>query len=388
MTKKQISKIIIFILMVMWLIPHITYCIRTPSDAKNRFAGFYAEKRNTIDAVVIGSSPVPYCIATPRIYGDMGITMYPLSTNMQRPVAAKYLVEETLKTQDPDLFIFEMRMWKAEEKGLIDNDLNEKHMAHTREVTDNMKYSLNRIRTINAMVKPENAEYDEDGNMVADYKPINFYFDIFKYHSNWKTLIMWSQLRTFFYTYPDELKGFTPSDGVGPAEKENFHSVTDVEKMPAEQEEYLADLISCLQKHNKDALFIITPFSVESEYDQGKINYIRDYVTERGYKFLDMNQHLEEIGFDEATDYKDGGTHTNIVGADKVTVWFEDYLSENYVKTGKLGKHDRRHGRNYNSWKKSYDLWIEELSRSEDKIRERIANGELWQPEGNDDAEE
>ena len=101
-----------------------------------------------------------------------------------------------------------------------------------------------------------------------------------------------------------------------------------------------------------------------------------------------MNKHLDEIGFDETTDYKDGGTHVNIVGADKVTVWFEDYLSENYVKTGKLGKHDRRHGRKYNSWKKSYDLWMEELSKGEDKIRERIESGELWQPEGNDDAEE
>ena len=393
----------------MWLIPHITYCIRTPSDAKDRFVGFYAEKKNTIDAVVIGSSPVPYCIATPRIYGDMGITMYPLSTNMQRPVAAKYLVEETLKTQDPDLFIFEMKMWQAEDEQLINAD-KDKHMGHTREVTDNMKYSLNRIRAINAMVNEdyaddaedsendednaenaednaENAESDDGGKVNEDMKRINFYFDIFKYHSNWKTLVMWSQLRTFFYEYPDDLKGFTPSDEVGPAEKGNFSSVTGVEKMPAEQEEYLADLISCLKKHNKDALFIITPFTV-SEEEQKKINYIGEYVTERGYKFLDMNKHLDEIGFDEATDYKDGGTHTNIVGADKVTVWFEDYLSENYVQTGKLGKHDRRHGRKYNSWKKSYDLWIEELSLGEDKIRERIANGELWQPEGNDDAEE
>ena len=386
MSKKQICKIIIFIAVVMWLIPHITYCIRTNGDAKDRFVGFYAEKKNTIDAVVIGSSPVPYCIATPRIYAEMGITMYPLSTNMQRPVAAKYLVEETLKTQDPDLFIFEMKMWQSEDENLINADRG-KNMGHTREVTDNMKYSLNRIRAINAMVKPENAEYDDDGKMIADYKPINFYFDIFKYHSNWKTLIMWSQLRTFFYEYPDDLKGFTPSDMVGPAEKENCHSVTDVEKMPPEQEEYLADLISCLRKHNKDALFIIVPFTV-SEEEQKKINYIRDYVTERGYNFLDMNQHLDEIGFDEATDYKDGGTHVNIVGADKVTAWFEEYLSENYVQTGKLGKHDRRHGRSYNSWKKSYDLWIEELSRDEDKIRERIANGDYWKLEGNEDAED
>ena len=402
MSKKQIFKIMIFIVAVMWLIPHITYCIRTPSDAKDRFVGFYAEKKNTIDAVVIGSSPVPYCIATPRIYGDMGITMYPLSTNMQRPVAAKYLVEEALKTQDPDLFIFEMKMWQAEDEQLINAD-KDKHMGHTREVTDNMKYSLNRIRAINAMVdedyaddaedsendedNAENAVSGDDGKVNEDMKRINFYFDIFKYHSNWKTLVMWSQLRTFFYEYPDDLKGFTPSDEVGPAEKGNFSSVTDVEKMPPEQEEYLADLISCLKKHNKDALFIITPFTV-SEEEQKKINYIGEYVTERGYKFLDMNKHLDEIGFDETTDYKDGGTHVNIVGADKVTVWFEDYLSENYVKTGKLGKHDRRHGRKYNSWKKSYDLWIQELSRSEDKIRERIESGDYWKSEGNDDAEE
>ena len=281
MSKKQIFKIIIFIVAVMWLIPHITYCIRTPSDAKDRFVGFYAEKKNTIDAVVIGSSPVPYCIATPRIYGDMGITMYPLSTNMQRPVAAKYLVEEALKTQDPDLFIFEMKMWQAEDEQLINAD-KDKNMGHTREVTDNMKYSLNRIRAINAMVdedyaddaedsendedNAENAVSGDDGKVNEDMKRINFYFDIFKYHSNWKTLVMWSQLRTFFYEYPDDLKGFTPSDEVGPAEKENCHSVTDVEKMPPEQEEYLADLISCLKKHNKDALFIITPFTVLTSF--------------------------------------------------------------------------------------------------------------------------
>ena len=137
--------------------------------------------------------------------------MYPLSTNMQRPVAAKYLVEEALKTQDPDLFIFEMKMWQAEDEQLINAD-KDKHMGHTREVTDNMKYSLNRIRAINAMVNEdyaddaedsendeEDAENDEDnaenavsgddGKVNEDMKRINFYFDIFKYHSNWKTLV-------------------------------------------------------------------------------------------------------------------------------------------------------------------------------------------------------
>ncbi|MBQ6415358.1 MAG: SGNH/GDSL hydrolase family protein, partial [Butyrivibrio sp.] len=164
MTKKQVAKIVVFILIVSWLLVHVTYCIRTNGDVKDRYVGFYSEKNNTIDAVMIGSSPVYPCISNPMIYGDMGITMYPLASNMQRPVATKYLVEEVLKTQTPDLFIFEMRMWTAEDENLLGN------MAHTREVTDNLKYSINRIKTINAMVEDPSER-------------LSYYFDIFKYHS-------------------------------------------------------------------------------------------------------------------------------------------------------------------------------------------------------------
>ena len=52
-------------------------------------------------------------------------------------------------------------------------------MAYTRGVTDNMKYSWNRIKTINALVDPDGPE-----------PRYTYYFDIFKYHSNWKTMVL------------------------------------------------------------------------------------------------------------------------------------------------------------------------------------------------------
>ena len=52
----------------------------------------------------------PY-YAAPKIWADYGITTYPLSTNNQRPKAAKYLIQEAEKTQSPSLYIFEMRMY-------------------------------------------------------------------------------------------------------------------------------------------------------------------------------------------------------------------------------------------------------------------------------------
>ena len=40
-----------------------------------------------------------------------------------------------------------------------------------------------------------------------------------------------------------------------------------------------------------------------------------------------MNQYLEEIGFDGQKDFNDYGTHTNVLGAKKVTEFFEEYLA-------------------------------------------------------------
>lgn len=356
MTKKQVLKAVIFICLVSWLLVHVTYAIRTNGHVKDRFVGFYAEKDNTIDAILIGSSPVYPCFATPKIYGDMGITMYPLSSNMQRPVATKYLVEEALKTQSPDLFIFEMRMWTGKDEDLLGN------MAHTREVTDNMKYSINRIKAINAMVSE-----DEDR--------LSYYFDIFKYHSNWKTLAMWSQLRTWFYQYPDELKGHVPETEVGPAEITDARLATGLTPIPQEQEAYLLDLLSYLKEKNLNALFVITPYSVSQE-EQEKTNYMANIIRNSGYEFLDMNQYIDEIGFDGQTDFTDYGTHTNVLGSNKVTEFFEEYIAENY---GSLFTTDHRGDDRYKSWDRAYEKWKIVYEEGVQTVTYNIENGIFYQ---------
>lgn len=357
MNRKQIIRSIIFIVLVLFLLVRVTYAIRTNGDVKDRFVGFYAEKNNTLDAVIIGSSPVYPAFATPKIYGDMGVAMYPLSSNMQRPVATRYLVKEVEKSQNPELYIFEMRMWTAADEDILGN------MAHTREVTDNMKYSLNRIDTINAM--------------VADKKErLTYYFDIFKYHSNWKTLALWSQLRTCFYSYPSPLKGHEVLTSVGPCEESGFEHLTDKEPMPSEQEAYLRDLLDYLKAENINALFVITPYMVK-EHEQKRINYMADIITGYGYEFVDMNQHNDEIGLDYSMDFRDYGTHTNCVGAVKVTEWFEDYIKDNYMDTGICFQTDHRGDKRYNSWGKAFELWQEEYLNGAARVSDNIRN-EVW----------
>lgn len=158
---------IIFIVIFAVLLVLVSYMVRTNGDVKDRFSGFYAEKNDTLDIVIIGSSPVFPYYSAPKLWGETGIAMYPLSSNVQRPIAMKYLVREAEKSQSPELYIFEMRMFTMEDAGLSEN------MAYTRGVTDNMKYSPLRYETIRAMV--HRATFYNHFNDKTDL--VNYIFD-------------------------------------------------------------------------------------------------------------------------------------------------------------------------------------------------------------------
>lgn len=328
----------------------VSYMVRTNGDVKDRFAGFYAERKDTLDVVMIGSSPVfPYYVA-PKLWGETGIAMYPLSSNMQRPVAMKYLVEEAEKTQSPGLYIFEMRMFTMEDEGLREN------MAYTRGVTDNMRYSLLRNKTIQAMVPEEN----EEGRL-------SFYLDIMKYHTNWKMLVLPSEWANMMYYNPHPLKGYTFKDEVGPQPMPDCGGAEGTKAIPTEQEAYLRELLEYLQQGGHDALFIVSPYG-ESLEEQQMYNYMEEIVSLAGYPFINMNDHFEEIGIIFEEDFADYGSHTNAIGAEKCTDFLREYLQENYDFT------DKRGSASYASWDEAYELWQTKMESARQTIQDRIAN--------------
>ncbi len=348
MTRKQGLKIVIFILIFLYLLMTVTYIIRTNGDVKDRYTGFYAEPDNTINIAMIGSSPVyPYYV-TPMMWGEYGITAYPISSNLQRPVSAVYMVEEIRKTQEPELYIFEMRMYTARDSDLTNN------MAYTRGVTDNMKYSWNRIKTINAMVDDVSERY-------------TYYFDIFKYHSNWKTMVLPEQLASFRYERLDRQKGYVMTDEVGPCEMVDTSHITETLPMPDKQEEALYTLLNYLKENELQALFILSPTVMEAE-KQKMYNYMEQIIEDYDYEFLNMNDYNKEIGLDFSTDFSDYGGHTNALGAKKCTSFLAEYIIEHYPITKSKDKGQ------YAKWDAAYQLWKEEYSQAEETIAQRILN--------------
>ena len=344
------AQIAVFFIIFLVLIIAVSYMIRTNGDVKDRFSGFYAEKNDTLDIIIIGSSPVFPYYAAPKLWGETGIAMYPLSSNVQRPVAMKYLVQEAEKSQSPDLYIFEMRMFTMEDEGLRDN------MAYTRGVTDNMRYSYLRCKTIQAMV-PED---DEEGRL-------SFYLDIMKYHTNWKMLVLPSEWANILYHKANPLKGYDFKDEVGPQPMPDCGGAEGIVRIPPEQEAYLRDLMDFLRTEGKDALFIVSPYG-ESLEEQQMYNYMEEVVSSAGYPFLNMNNYYEEIGIVFEEDFADYGSHTNAVGAEKCTDFLKTYLQEHYDFK------DKRGDASYTSWDESYVLWKQEMEPTREIIQERIAN--------------
>lgn len=350
MNRKQAVKAILFAVIFLFLLQSLTYMLRTNGDIKEIFLGFYAEPKDTIDVVMIGSSPVYPFYAAPKLWGEYGFTMYPISSNVQRPKAAVYLVEEALKTQSPELFVFELRMYAYEEGTMADN------MAYARGVTDNLKYSWNRIRLINSLVPEVSERY-------------TYYFDIFKYHSNWKTLILPDQYTAFRYERLHPLKGYVMSDKVVYGEGADYSAVTEQTVIPAEQEESLRTLLAYLQERNLNALFIVSPMDLDEDM-QKKFNYMENIITSYGYDYLNFNNHYDELDIDFATDYYDGGSHVNASGSEKCTAFLGNYLTEHYALT------DRRGDDRYSTWDEAYAYWQECQKAALETINRKVANGE------------
>ncbi len=309
MNVKQALRALIFIIITLFIGVSLSYILRSNGDVKNRFTGFYAEDRNTIDVMIYGASPANATFVPGVLWHEKGITSYSLSSNSQSAIAIRYLIDETYKYQHPQLLIIEPRMFASD----IEANLSDK--AHIREVTDNLKYSPLRKRLIDTLLS------DDDNK-------IEYYADIIKYHSNIGLLLDPNEYKHFDYSYPSSSKGFAYEERVGYYKRDESVDMDRVIPISAEGEAVLRDLLDYAKEKQLNVLFVSTPRVIEQEYE-GNMNYIEGIVREYGYDFLNLNKHLEDMDFWYGWYFYDG-VHVNILGAYNSTIFLGDYIEKNF----------------------------------------------------------
>ena len=170
---KKLIKSLAFLL-VLSVVLSLTFrvlWIRDNVYSKEVFRDFYGLPENSTDVVFIGASGIKEYYIVPEAFHHNGISSYALATGNQPFGAAKYVIQEAEKTQDPEVYVVDIRM-------LIYDEYDE---GAIRRIADPMKFSKTRTALIDDLL-----DYYEECNPELEVNRMDYYFSYSTYHSRWE----------------------------------------------------------------------------------------------------------------------------------------------------------------------------------------------------------
>lgn len=138
-------------------------------DSTTIVNGFYAEKKNDIDVIVIGSSN-SFCTVNPIVlYDQYGIAAYDFGSSSQPMNISALYLKEALKRQKPKVVALEVNM-------MTGGSINTKNESAFRWGYTDIPLSFDKLKCI----------YQSLGCVDAEY--FSYVFPVFRYHDRWKEL--------------------------------------------------------------------------------------------------------------------------------------------------------------------------------------------------------
>lgn len=326
--KKMVSRIIFiaaFVLLIGLVLKVTDEIIRAKfiGDSTTIVDGFYAEKKNDIDLIVIGSSN-SFCTVDPLVlYEEYGIAAYDFGSSSQPMNISALYLREALKTQQPRVVAFEINM-------LTSDSASSRGEAGLRWGFTNIPLSADKLRCIYQSVGDVNAEY------------FSYVFPLFRYHNRWKEL----SRTDYTYFYQDKTnytKGYLETQAVSEEPVNltdyNFEGEAWIEEANVA---YLDEMLQLCRQQNVELLLFKSPRVGWHRYET---EAVRALVDARGLQFVDFNELYSDgkIVLDTAADFRDA-QHLNDFGARKVTSYLGGYIREHYELP------DRRNEAEPNSW--------------------------------------
>lgn len=345
----NIIKIIAFFIIFLLLLNLVTMVftpkwLKKTDPALSRIKGFYREKKNTLDAIVIGNSDVGRGYSPMTVWDEYGIATYNLGTSSQSMGLAYYLAKESLSYQNPDLIILDM-------DALYNKDNSPE--GEYRKLFDNIRFGKTKIEAI----------FDKDLD-ISNKEKISYVFPILRFHSRWNELedkdftkIRYSKYRNTSY------KGMAISADVKPyIDKEKYmEEKNEKEDIPEKNLKYFNKIVELCKKSNTKLLLIEIPST--KSWSSSKSETTKKLANDYGLEFLDYNQeeNKDRLMLDWNTDFADGGYHLNYYGAEKISkdlgrIMRDEYKCENH-------KDDPQ----YSSWYRSSDKYHSRIKKEKNK---------------------
>lgn len=352
--RKAFMRILLFMAVLCLLLMYLVQVFGLANSDLNKkiFKAFYAEKENTVDAVYMGTSATNRYFISLMAYDREGIAVFVLATMGMPLFFVPDLIEEVEKTQNPKLYIIELRWVLNNSESMTD--------AHIRRVTDSMKYSHTRKEAIARAMEFTKDTDGELGDITHD--PVDYRLSFLKYHNR----LAAGDLGIgdiLLFNSKNKTKGYVASKKTTEvvSQKKAVYS-NDRQRLCEEAELVLEEVLDyCDKLEDKEVLFVLSPYSV-TKSESEKFNSAVDMVSARGYDVVNFNteEMAEKLDLNWKQDFYNR-KHVNYRGAEKYTKYLAKYIKDNYSLS------DRRGDAQYESWAKAYDYYLNYISEHKDE---------------------
>jgi hypothetical protein len=294
---------------------------------------FYKLPKNTVDALILGTSHAFIDINPAILFSEYGITSFVLGGSAQPLWNTYFYLCEALRTQKPKVVILEAY-------GAVSMD----EYASIIQNTFGMKPSIRYINALKASAPKK------------DFWKLFFRFIM--YHNRYTTLSkidfspnmqpdVKSQWNIGGYNLWIDWKGFLAVYNIWPFERPDVDNVIDRSPMLTKTELYYRAIIELCIKNNIPLEIVITPYVISSQHMQ-ILNYAYDIALEYNIQFTNLNNSYDEIGYDFSLDMADW-SHANHRGSTKISRYIGTILKEKY------SLNDNRNNQLYASWQRNAD---------------------------------
>ena len=254
-------------------------------DSTTIVNGFYEEKKNEIDLIVIGSSN-SFCTINPLVlYEEYGIAAYDFGSSSQPMNISVLYLKEALKRQKPRVVALEVNM-------IMGDSISSGYEPGLRWGFTDIPLSADKLKCI----------YQSVGEINAAY--CSYIFPVFRYHDRWKEL----SKTDYTYFYQDKTnytKGYLETQSV--AEMAVNLSDYDSEGTAWIEEENLAYLDEMAELCRKKQVELLLFKSPKENWHRYETEAVRALAQERELLFLDYNElyHNGELELDLAAHFRD-----------------------------------------------------------------------------------
>jgi len=266
----------------------------------------YYEEETDHRILFVGDCEIYENFSPDTFWTEYGLTTYYRGSAQQLIWQSYYLLEEMLEHETPDVVCFNVLSMK------YDTPQNE---AYNRMSIDGMKLSKHKLGSIKA-------------SMTEEETMLSYLVPLLRYHSRWSEI----GREDWEYLFRRDIvsdSGYLMNVHVKPVE-----TIPDAKPLAdyAFSDvcwDYLERMrLLCVEK-GVSFVLIKAPSLWPYWYDEWDDQIVR-YAEEHGLAYVNLLDHVEEIGIDWNTDTYDGGLHLNVYGAEKAAKWFGAWLTERF----------------------------------------------------------